>query len=503
MEPSRSPEPLRSTHAPKGAKKVCVLSDAIWRDFDPTPFLINFYWEMHYIHKATAVQQVRDLVQQNFDVFLNLCDGAWDEDRPGIEVVQALERFHVPFTGASTKFYEPSREMMKRVCHYYGLGTPGGMYARTPEDIDRAARTLRFPLIVKHPNSYNSIGLTKHSRVETVEHLQEQFQIMAESFGEALIEEFIDGREFTVLVVENPDNPYEPFAYNPVEFRFPAGETFKHYEMKMITYKQMEIIPCTDPVLAEKLMDMSKKVFVGLHGTSYGRCDIRVNAQGEPFLLEINPNCAVFYPEEFGSADMVLINDPGGHQGFLDRIIDAAIARNQRHARKWEVRFSRETGYGIFALETIEPGEMIDPLEEQAHYLVSKQHVMNVWNDTQREVFALYAYPITDDTWVMWSSDPNDWKPINHRCDPNAWLDGLNVVARQRILPGEEITLDYATFCNQDMREFVCICNAPNCREIVRGTDYLQPFIEQYGDHVSDYVRRKRAETVGMPQETA
>ncbi len=482
----------KSLNAPEGALRVCILSDAIWKDFDPTPFLKNYNWEMHYINKATAVQQVRDLYLQNFDVFFNLCDGAWDEDRPGIEVVQALERFGVPFTGATTEFYEPTREMMKRVCHYYNLGTPGGVVAWERTDVARAAQNLRFPLIVKHPSSYNSIGMTKKSRVETVDDLHEQADLMITTFGSALIEEFIDGREFTVLVTENPHNLADPVAYVPVEFRFPPGETFKHYNMKMIDYKQMEIVPCDDPVLAERLKDMSKKVFTGLHGASYGRCDIRVNEQGEPFLLEINPNCAVFYPEEFGSADMVLLNDPAGHQGFVDQIIQAALARHKKRDQLWEVRLERHKGYGMYAMRAIEPGEMIDPLEEKPHFLVSRQHVERNWDAALRDVFARYAYPLTDEIWVMWSNDPNEWKPINHDCDPNAWLDGLNVVARRRISPGEEITLDYATFCGDQMQEFACSCGAANCRGVIRGTDYLEPFIEQYGSHVSDYVRTRR-----------
>ena len=57
-------------------------------------------------------------------MFLNLCDGAWDEARPGIEVVSALERLELAFTGAGTAFYEPSREVMKLVCHYLDIPYP-------------------------------------------------------------------------------------------------------------------------------------------------------------------------------------------------------------------------------------------------------------------------------------------------------------------------------------------------------------------------------------------
>ncbi|HRW09829.1 MAG TPA: hypothetical protein P5121_32230, partial [Caldilineaceae bacterium] len=63
---------------------------------------------------------------------------------------------------------------------------------------------------------------------------------------------------------------------------------------------------------------------------------------------------------------------------------------------------------------------------------------------------------------------------------------------RRAIAPGEEITLDYATFHNEIMAEFVCTCGAPDCRGLIRGTDYREPFVERYGEHISDYVRTKR-----------
>ncbi|MBI3914724.1 MAG: hypothetical protein HY327_11150 [Chloroflexi bacterium] len=46
-------------------------------------------------------------------------------------------------------------------------------------------------------------------------------------------------------------------------------------------------------------------------------------------MLEINPNCGVFYaPDEPGSADYILLNDSAGHRGFVEQIIRAALARN-------------------------------------------------------------------------------------------------------------------------------------------------------------------------------
>jgi len=488
---------------------ICILngsyeeSDAPTKDFDPlpdpTPYLPGHHCEQHLIHKMTAVRQVRDLVRQGFDLFINLCDGAWDEDRPGVEVVQALERYGAAFTGAGAEFYEPTREMMKFVCHYWDIKTPAYIFVTDTGKLEIATQHLRFPLIVKHPNSYNSIGLTQASRVETLEQLYHQASITIENFGGALIEEFIEGREFTALVVENPDDEQNPLAYMPVEFCFPAGESFKHFKLKWIDYQGMTCIPCTDPALSTRLQEMSKKLFIGLNGNGYGRCDIRMNAQGELFMLEINPNCSIFYPtQEAGSADFILLQQLGGHKDFVGKMIQAALNRKRKQNPKWKVFLHPDSGFGMVAIEAIAAGEVIVAYEEKAHYLVSKTHVLQHWDATKQGWFAQYAYPITEEIWATWSDKPGDWKPINHSCDPNAWLQGLDMVARRPIAHGEPITMDYATFCSDVMQPFACDCGAPDCRGLIQATDCMTRCIERYGDHISDYVRTKRQQVTGQ-----
>jgi len=482
--------------------RICVLDDSYEQsetpfkqfDFlpDPIRYLEGHDCERHFLHKATAVKQVLELSKRGFDVFLNLCDGAWDEDRPGIEVVQTLERLNLAFTGATSSFYEPTRQMMKRICHYCDIGTPAHAFVSDIEGIELVADSLRFPLIVKHPCGYASIGITQASRVETLDDLRIQALKAIDDFGAALIEEFIEGREFTVLVAENPDDGGAPIVYQPVEFVFPTGESFKHFDLKWKDYKSMSCIACTDPLLACRLKEISQKFFVGLGGAGYGRCDIRMNEVGELFMLEINPNCELFYPPgDEGSADFILLNDPAGHQGFVDTILRSALKRNAKQTVKWEARAGAEGHYGMYAVQPIAAGCLIEQYEEQPHVLVSKSHVLKNWNAAQQRLFARYAYPVTDELYVMWSSDPAEWKPINHSCDPNAWLDGLNLTARRNICAGEQITMDYATFCNDSLEQFNCTCESPDCRGVIRGTDYQRPLLARYGPHISDYVKSK------------
>ncbi len=317
--------------------------------------------------------------------------------------MQALERLGAAFTGATSEFYEPTREAMKRVCNAWGVETPRYAVAMTPDDVERAAAELRFPLIVKHPSSYSSIGMTRASRVEAPEELRREARRMTDAFGAALVEEFVEGREFTVLVAENPEDPLSPATYTPVEFLFPPGETFKHFDLKWVDYADVRAVPVPEGELASQLRALSAKVFRGLNGAGYGRVDVRVRPDGVPFFLEINPNCGVYYPpSDPGSADLCLFDDPEGHEGFTRRIVAAALRRRDLRRRAWEVRPTREGGYGMFSTRSIARGERIVEFEQQPQVLVSRSHVERTWRDQDAAWFPRYAWPLTDEIYVVW-----------------------------------------------------------------------------------------------------
>ena len=274
---------------------------------DPRPYLPEATWEVATLEKPTAVERVRALARDGHDLFINLCDGAADEDTPGIEVVRALEELGVPFTGATSAFFEPSREAMKEACREAGIATPAYVVARNEDDVERAAATLRFPLFVKHFSSYASVALSRLSRVRTPAGLRRQARKIMSRYGAALIEEYVEGIECTVLVAEDPDRPDRPTTYVPMQYRFPDGESFKLEHLKWVEYDGLSSFPVEDPVLDARLRAESARFFVALDGASFGRCDLRIDRDGTPYMLEINPNCGLDYPPtDPGSADLIL-----------------------------------------------------------------------------------------------------------------------------------------------------------------------------------------------------
>ncbi len=316
--------------------RVCVLYDDDTYGFTPAEFIAHYpcEWEMLTLSRP-VFDKLKTIKEQNrFDVYFNLCDGASDEEYPGKDVVEAMEKLNMPFTGSDSKFYDPSREEMQAGAEAYGVGFAKGYHVTEKDDLAGLARTLRFPLMVKHPQSYSSIGMTRDSRVDSVEQLQAQVKRICSEFGSARMEEFIVGREFNVFVVDNPDDLSQPFVYPPTELIFPPGDEFWHTDIKWDYSVPFVFREVKDSRLAARLQDAGRKMYLAMGGTGYGRCDIRMNEKGELFVLEINANCGILYrPEEYGPADYMILYDKDGYYGFFDRIFRSAMVRQKMRGK--------------------------------------------------------------------------------------------------------------------------------------------------------------------------
>ena len=307
--------------------RVCLLTDERIEDFHPANHLKNYDWDYVTV-KPPIVEFIRELTHAHrYDVYLNIYEGHDESENSGLRFVRALEELNLPFTGAESRFYRSTREEMQEAAGKHRITFARGFHAESQEDLNHA-RALSYPLIVKHPNSFASAGLTKDSRVMNFDELRTQFERMSKEFGSARVEEFIEGRELSCLVVENADDPKSPFAYSPAEVQFPEGETFLHEAAKWYSW-DVHVVPLRDESLAARIQEVSRKFFLAMDGNGYARVDMRLKPNGEIVIIEINPNCGILYygPDDRSHADLPISWDAGGHDGFLDRIFRAAIKR--------------------------------------------------------------------------------------------------------------------------------------------------------------------------------
>lgn len=138
-------------------------------------------------------------------------------------------------------------------------------------------------------------------------------------------------------------------------------------------------------------------------------------------------------------------------------------------------------GRGVVARSVIEPGELI-----------------GVWSGRVIGSDALYGLPedirrhtvqIEEELYLasLRPDEPPDF--INHSCG----LDGqIAIVALRRILPSEEVTIDYAMCDGSPYDEFTCACGSAICRGKVTGEDWRNPALwTRYAGHFSPYLQRR------------
>jgi D-alanine-D-alanine ligase len=317
--------------------RICVLSDEEITSFDPAPYLTGYDWKMVTL-TAPVFDKIRALADSGeFGVYMNVCEGYEFEDMQdnelgyhGIEVVQALEALNLPFTGADSHCFDPTREEMQAAADANGIGFAKGYRVHNEAEAERLVENLRYPIMVKHPKSYGSTGMFKESRADSLDQVLAQVKRVCAEFGAARMEEFIVGAEYNVLVLDNPRDMANPFVYPPAQLIFPEGEEFWHTDIKWDYNIPFDFKEVVEPGLRARLQDMGRRMFLAMGIAGYGRCDIRMNEAGELFILEINPNPAIMLPpKEYGPADYMILYDKDGYKGFFDRIIETAFIRQK------------------------------------------------------------------------------------------------------------------------------------------------------------------------------
>ncbi len=153
-------------------------------------------------------------------------------------------------------------------------------------------------------------------------------------------------------------------------------------------------------------------------------------------------------------------------------------------APKAEARMIGHLQYGVFAREPIARDELVAMWGGE---IVTRENF-----DALPDRLRRLSIQVEEDLFMVATSEgPGDY--VNHSCDPNCGLSGqIGLVAMRDIAPAEEITFDYAMSDGSAYDEFECHCGAPNCRHVVRGSDWRNPALwEKYAGYFSPYLARR------------
>ena len=459
--------------------KICVLqpdystTGVDYKQYDPprnlSRLLPGHEVDHVFLNKLTTYRQLKDLRKRGYDIFVNLCEGYLEWEVPSIDVIQSLDLLGLPYTGPSVQLYDPSKELMKYVAHCEGVLTPDFFLIEQPDDLEQVAKHLEYPLFIKPAKAGDSLGIDDHSLLHSKQDLLNKVVDIFNDYGPLLVEQYIDGREFTVLVAADPDG-HGCITFRSLEYVFPEGKQFKTYSLKTSELHPGCNYPCMDPDLDTRLREAARRIFRGFNGVGYARLDFRVNDRQEIYFLEINFTCSVFYEEGYeGSADYILRSEEHGQRGFLEHIIREGIARHRRTQKPYTMKGNAIAGYGIYARRPMRAGEVMYQGEGRSQRVITRRFVDRHWDADQQQSFRRYAYALSPELFILWDQHPGEWAPQNHSCDPNTRYDGLNVLTIRDVKRNEELTLDYGQFLDQSMEPFECHCGAAHCRGLIMG----------------------------------
>lgn len=235
------------------------------------------------------------LVKVKPDLVFNLCEGLGDDSTFEIYMASFLEAMKIPFTGTGPLGLGLCRDkfVTKGLLNLHRIPTPKCILIEVNQKIVRNG--LEYPLIVKPVHEDGSFGIDEHSVVWEDRSLRAKVSAIHDKFNQAaMVEEYIDGREFNVSILGN-----DPFIFVQIrEIRFASS-----CEPKIVSYqakweKESEVYQGTVSVKAEHLrsairkeiMESAIRCFKIFNLRDYARVDFRLGESRIPYVIDINPN---------------------------------------------------------------------------------------------------------------------------------------------------------------------------------------------------------------------
>ena len=225
-------------------------------------------------------------------------------------VVAFLELMRAPYTGCNPRGLLLSRDkvLCKQLLAFHRIPTPQFAVFRRGQRFT-LPRRLRPPLFVKSATEDASLGIAQASVVEDMSRLRERVQFVHEQIGsDALVEEYIEGRELYVGVLGNDRLtrlPIWEMRFGSLPESLPAIATRK-VKWDRSYQQRYEITTCaaTDlaPAVMQTLDRLSRRIYRALHLSGYARIDFRVRADGSVFMLEANANPNLTREEDFSES---------------------------------------------------------------------------------------------------------------------------------------------------------------------------------------------------------
>ncbi|HZX10001.1 MAG TPA: D-alanine--D-alanine ligase, partial [Acidobacteriota bacterium] len=236
-----------------------------------------------------------------FSFVLNLCDEGYNnEASKELHISALLEVLDIPYSGGTPQClaYCYDKSLVRGVAQEMDIPVPKGFLIK-PEDVGFIDFPLSFPIIVKPNFGDSSFGIAAQNVCYDVQSLENAIVQVRDRFGyinPIIGEEFLTGKDISVGIIGNPTISYSVLPIIQEDYSsLPEGlPKICGYEAKWdpdSPYWQLKSIPANLPEEVERFLVAScLKLYERLECRDYARFDWRLDSNGTPRLLEVNPN---------------------------------------------------------------------------------------------------------------------------------------------------------------------------------------------------------------------
>jgi D-alanine-D-alanine ligase len=265
------------------------------------------------------------------DVVFNLCEGVYGNSCWEMDIPALLDLFRIPYTGSPplTLGLCQNKGKVKDILLSQGILTP--RYKTFDHPLEQVKDGF-FPAIVKPVHEDGSLGISKESVVFDEVHLKRQVRYVIEKYNQpALVEEYVNGRELNVSVVEI-NGKMDVLPISEIDYsEFPEGiPKICGYEAKWVPesveYQKSKPV-CPAPLEAEmkkRLEQIAMQVFKLFECRDYARVDFRVDQDGRMYVIDVNPNPDI--SPQSGMSRQIKVKGMT-YKHFIGGVIEKALQR--------------------------------------------------------------------------------------------------------------------------------------------------------------------------------
>jgi D-alanine-D-alanine ligase len=287
-------------------------------------------------HEYVFIEADEDFVEKvkalKPDLVFNRAEGLRGDSRES-HVPAILEMLGIPYVGSNvlTTAIGLNKAWAKKILTFHGILTPKFDVCKTDQEVKSVEAT--FPCILKPNEEGSSIGITEDNIVYNKKQLLKRFKQMREEYQQhILIEEFIEGREFSTGLLGKPSQDPEVLSILEIDFaRFSESGLFGQQAKTILDSLDHYICPAQIPnSLKKRLERLSINIWDALDIKDFARIDFRMNDKGELFFLEINPLPGMDFDTEKNDLSFypyMAMKSGYSYDELVRRILESACAR--------------------------------------------------------------------------------------------------------------------------------------------------------------------------------